>query len=83
MSGKSETTREVDARTNQPVQPLEFDVDSHDDYLRLREAFRHLPKIPILLRPEAQPTATAPNRSYNWLLTSEQSGGSIASHCMC
>ena len=24
MSGKSETTREVDARTNQPVQPLDL-----------------------------------------------------------
>jgi hypothetical protein len=82
MSGKSETTHEVDARTNQPVQPLEFDVNSHDDYLRLREAFRHLPKIPTLLRPEEQPTATAPNRSYNWLLTLEQSGGSIVLHVL-
>src|SRR5215469_5244430 len=82
MSGKSETTHEVDARTNQPVQPLEFDIDSHDDYLRLREAFSRLPKIPTLLRPEEQPTATAPNRSYNWLLTSEQSGGSIVLHVL-
>ena len=38
-----ETTREVDARTNAAVQPLHFDVDSHDDYLRLREAFSRLP----------------------------------------
>jgi hypothetical protein len=61
MSGKSQTTRDVDARTNQPVQPLQFNVNSHDDYLRLREVFRHLPKIPTLLRPEEQPTATAAN----------------------
>ena len=37
MDGNSETTRAVDARTNQPVEPLEFEVNSHDDYLRLRE----------------------------------------------
>jgi mannose-6-phosphate isomerase-like protein (cupin superfamily) len=82
MSGKSEATRAVDARTNQPIEPLAFDVDSHDDYLRLRAVFAALPKIPTLLRPEEQPTATAPNRSYNWLLTSEQSGGSIVLHVL-
>lgn len=82
MSGTSETTRAVDARTNQPVEPLAFDVNSHDDYLQLREAFCRMAKIPTLLRPEEQPTATAPNRSYNWLLTSEQSGGSIVLHVL-
>jgi quercetin dioxygenase-like cupin family protein len=82
MSGNSETTDEVDARTNQPVEPLQFDVNSHDDYLRLREAFSRLPKIPTLLRPEEQPTAMAPHRSYSWLLTSEQSGGSIVLHVL-
>jgi mannose-6-phosphate isomerase-like protein (cupin superfamily) len=82
MDGKGEMTRAVDARTNQPVEPMEFVVNSHDDYLRLREAFTRMPKIPTLLRPEEQPTATAPNRSYNWLLTSEQSGGSIVLHVL-
>jgi mannose-6-phosphate isomerase-like protein (cupin superfamily) len=82
MSGKSEITREIDARANQKVEPLHFDVDSHDDYLRLREAFTRMPKIPTLLRPEEAPVGSAPNRSYNWLLTSEQSGGSIALHVL-
>jgi mannose-6-phosphate isomerase-like protein (cupin superfamily) len=82
MSGNSETTGAVDARTNQKVEPLHFDVDSHDDYLRLREAFSRMPKIPTLLRPEEAPAGTAPNRSYSWLLTSEQSGGSIALHVL-
>jgi mannose-6-phosphate isomerase-like protein (cupin superfamily) len=41
-----------------------------------------MPKIPTLLRPEEAPTATAANRSYNWLLTSEQSGGSIVLHVL-
>lgn len=81
-STKKDTTREVDARTNQPVEPLQFDVNSHDDYLRLRQAFAGMPKIPTVLRPEEAPTATAPNRSYNWLLTSEQSGGSIVLHVL-
>ena len=72
MSGKSEATRAVDARTNQPIKPLAFDVDSPDDYLKLRAAFAALPKIPTLLRPEEQPTATAPNRSYNWLAVAQQ-----------
>jgi mannose-6-phosphate isomerase-like protein (cupin superfamily) len=82
MSGSDKTTREVDARTNRKVEPLEFDVDSHDDYLRLREAFSSMPKIPTLLRADEAPTGTAPNRSYNWLLTSEQSGGSIVLHVL-
>jgi mannose-6-phosphate isomerase-like protein (cupin superfamily) len=82
MNGKSDSTREVDGRTNQPVEPLQFDVDSHDDYLRLREEFSRMPKIPTLLRADEAPTATAPNRSYNWLLTSEQSGGSIVIHVL-
>jgi mannose-6-phosphate isomerase-like protein (cupin superfamily) len=82
MNGKSELTREIDGRTNQPVEPLQFDVDSHDDYLRLREAFSAMPKIPTLLRPDEAPTAAASNRRYNWLLKSEQSGGSIALHVL-
>lgn len=82
MSSSGETTSEVDARTNRNVEPLQFDVDSHDDYLRLREAFSRLPKIPMLLRPDEAPASTAANRSYNWLLTSEQSGGSIVLHVL-
>ncbi len=82
MNANAETTREVVARTNQRVEPLQFDVNSHDDYLRLREEFSRLPKIPTLLRPDEAPTSAALNRSYNWLLTSEQSGGSIVIHVL-
>jgi mannose-6-phosphate isomerase-like protein (cupin superfamily) len=82
MKIKSETTREVDGRTNQPVAKLQFDVDTHDDYLRLRERFAAMPKIPTLLHLEEAPTETAPKRKYNWLLTSEQSGGSIVIHVL-
>jgi quercetin dioxygenase-like cupin family protein len=79
---KSEKTREVDARINQKVEPLQFDVDSHDDYLALRRRFAEMPKIPMLLQLDEAPAGKAPNRSYNWFLTSEQSGGSIAIHVL-
>jgi mannose-6-phosphate isomerase-like protein (cupin superfamily) len=79
---KSETTREIDARTNQKVEPLQFDVNSHDDYLRLRETFASMPKIPTLLHVDEAPMTKAPSRTYNWFLTSEQSGGSIVIHVL-
>src|SRR5277367_4088940 len=82
MKIKSEKTRAVDARTNQTVEKVRFDVDSHDDYLRLREQFSGMPKIPMLLRADEAPVTTAPNRTYNWFLTSEQSGGSIVIHML-
>jgi hypothetical protein len=82
MKIKSEKTREVDARTNQTVEKMQFDVDSHDDYLRLREQFSRMPKIPMLLRADEAPVTTAPNRTYNWFMTSEQSGGSIVIHML-
>ena len=80
MKTKSESTREIDARTNQKVEPLPFDVNTHDDYLRLREQFARMPKIPTLLHVDEAPMTKAPSRTYNWFLTSEQSGGSIAIH---
>ena len=82
MKTKCAETLATDARTNQKVEPLTFDVDSHEDYLRLRQAFAAMPKIPTLLHVDDAPTAAGPNRSYNWLLTSEQSGGSIAIHVL-
>jgi mannose-6-phosphate isomerase-like protein (cupin superfamily) len=82
MIVKSELTKAVDARTNQPVEPVQFDVDSHDDYLRLREQFSRMPKIPTFLHIDEAPVSKAPNRSYNWFLTSEQSGGSIVIHVL-
>jgi mannose-6-phosphate isomerase-like protein (cupin superfamily) len=82
MIVKSKITEEVDSRTNQPVEPLRFDVDSHDDYSRLREQFARMPKIPTFLHSDEAPVTTAPNRTYNWLLTSEQSGGSIVIHVL-
>jgi mannose-6-phosphate isomerase-like protein (cupin superfamily) len=82
MIVKTEQTKAVDARTNQPVDPVHFDVDSHDDYLRLREQFTGMPKIPTFLHIDEAPVTKAPNRSYNWFLTSEQSGGSIVIHVL-
>ena len=82
MKAKSERTRAVDALTNQPVGKLQFDVDSHDDYLRLRATFAAMPKIPTLLHLDEAPIESAPKRKYNWLITSEQSGGSIAIHVL-
>lgn len=82
MLNKSEKTREVDARTNRKVEQLPFDVDSHDDYLRLREALSRMPKIPTLLHVDDAPVTKAPSRTYNWFLTSEQSGGSIVIHVL-
>lgn len=82
MATKGKRTLETDARTNQKVDPLPFDVESHEDYLRLRREFARMPKIPTLLNVADAPTATGPHRSYNWLLTSEQSGGSIALHVL-
>jgi len=82
MTGKSEQTRAVDALVNKPVEPLRFEVNSHDDYMKLRETFRGMPKIPALLNLADAPVTTAPSRTYNWLLTSEQSGGSIVIHVL-
>jgi mannose-6-phosphate isomerase-like protein (cupin superfamily) len=82
MSIKGEKTLATDARTNQPVDALPFTVESHDDYLRLRQEFARMPKIPTLLHVDDAPVMTGPNRTYNWLLTSEQSGGSIAIHIL-
>jgi mannose-6-phosphate isomerase-like protein (cupin superfamily) len=80
MGTKSETTRAVDARTNQPVEPLSFDVNSHEDYRALREKFAGMPKIPMLIGAGEAPSEQAPMRGYEWLLTSEQSGGSTVIH---
>jgi mannose-6-phosphate isomerase-like protein (cupin superfamily) len=82
MKVKSETTSDVDARTNQAVDKLQFDVNSHDEYLQLREQFSRLPKTPMLLHVDDAPVTTAPLRTYNWFLTSEQSGGSIVIHML-
>jgi mannose-6-phosphate isomerase-like protein (cupin superfamily) len=82
VTNKSEATRAVDARTNQPVEPLLFEVTSHEDYLRLRETFSGMPKIPMLMPLDDAPVTKAPMRTYNWLLTSEQSGGSIVIHVL-
>jgi mannose-6-phosphate isomerase-like protein (cupin superfamily) len=82
MTSTNRKNIETDARTNQPVEPLAFDVDSHEDYLRLRETFAQMPKIPMLINVADAPVAGGPNRRYNWLLTSEQSGGSIALHVL-
>jgi hypothetical protein len=60
MKIKSEKTREVDARTNQKVEKLQFDVNSHDEYLRLREQFSDMPRIPTLLHVDEAPVTTAP-----------------------
>jgi mannose-6-phosphate isomerase-like protein (cupin superfamily) len=61
---------------------VRFDVDSHEDYLRLREQFSLMPKIPAFLHIDEAPVTKAPNRAYNWFLTSEQSGGSIVIHVL-
>lgn len=82
MLDKSEKTHGVNARTNQKVEPLPFNVNSHDDYLRLRETLSRMPKIPTLLHVDDAPVTTAPSRTYNWFLTSEQSGGSIVIHVL-
>ena len=82
MIEKSDVTRAVDARTNQPVEPVSFDVKSHDDYLRLRAQFAAMPKIPALVHVDDAPMTKAPSRTYNWCLTSEQSGGSIVIHVL-
>jgi mannose-6-phosphate isomerase-like protein (cupin superfamily) len=82
MPTKGPKTFETDARTNQAFAPLDFDVDSHEDYLRLRKTFARMPKIPTLVNVADVPATKGPSRSYNWLLTSEQSGGSIALHVL-
>lgn len=80
MTIKGETTSEVDARTNQKTAPLEFSVQSHEDYVRLRAALRRMPKIPTLVNEADVPETKAAGRSYRWFLKSEESGGSIAIH---
>ncbi|HEY1934060.1 MAG TPA: cupin domain-containing protein [Acetobacteraceae bacterium] len=82
MANKSEQTRAVDARTNRAVEPLQFEVNSHDDYLRLRETLSAMPKTPLLTHVDDAPVTRAPMRTYNWFLTSEQSGGSIVIHVL-
>lgn len=82
MNSHKETVRQTNARLNQPVEPLDRDVDNHNDYLALRDEFRRMPKIPTLMHVDDAPIQQEPGRYYNWLLTSEQSGGSIALHIL-
>ena len=82
MKSMKDMNKESDARTNKPVDPLDWDVDSHMDYTRLREEFARMPKIPTLIHVDEAPVQEVPGRFYNWLLTSEQSGGSIAIHIL-
>jgi quercetin dioxygenase-like cupin family protein len=79
---KSEKTDEINSRTNQRVSAMPWNVTNHDDYETLRTKLAELPKIPTLVNVNDAETTTAPGRTYNWLLTSEQSGGSIAIHRM-
>jgi mannose-6-phosphate isomerase-like protein (cupin superfamily) len=79
---KSEKTKEVDARTNLPVPKLEFEVHSPEDYAKLREKFRKMPPTPVLVHVDDVEREEFPElgRRYDWLLRSEQSGGSIVLH---
>jgi quercetin dioxygenase-like cupin family protein len=79
---KSETTKEVDARTNQPVPRLDWEVRSPEDYAKLREAFRQMPPTPVLTHVDDVEVEDFPERGrrYDWLLRSEQSGGTIVVH---
>jgi hypothetical protein len=61
MTSTNRRNIETDARTNHPVEPLPFDVESHEDYLRLRETFAQMPKIPMLINATDAPVATRPN----------------------
>jgi len=77
---KSEVTVAVDALTNTPVRKLEWDVNTEEDYRKLREEFAKMPKTPVLLNVEDAEREELPGRRYDWLLRSEQSGGTIALH---
>lgn len=80
MAKKSEITRQVDQLTNKPVPTLEWEIKSEDDYRRLRDAFAKMPKTPVLMNVADAERENLKGRSYDWLLKSEQSGGTIALH---
>lgn len=80
--GKSEVTKEIDARTNQPVPRLEWKVETPDDYKRLREAFTKIPPTPVLVHVDEVESEEGYGRKYNWLLRPEQSAGQIALHLL-
>ena len=80
MVKKSDTTRQVDALTNQPVASLDWDIKSPEDYQRLRAEFAKMPMTPVLTNVANVEREDHKGRSYDWLLKSEQSGGTIALH---
>ena len=82
MSKETEKTKEVNSRTGQNPPPLPFAVNSHDDYMALRQALAALPQIPTVVNIADAQIEKRPGREYRWLVTSEQSGGTIALHHM-
>jgi quercetin dioxygenase-like cupin family protein len=78
--GKSRQTDDVDARTNKHVPQLNWPVHTHADYIALHEELTNLPPTPRLVHVDEVPVTSAPGRTYEWLISSEQSGGSIVLH---
>ena len=80
MVMKSDATRQVDSLTNKPVPPLEWEIKTPEDYQRLRAEFAKMPMTPVLTNVADVEREDLKGRSYDWLLKSEQSGGTIALH---
>lgn len=74
---KSALTEQVDALTNEDVPRLDWPVKTHEDYRALREAFAKMPQTPRLVHADEVIRTSLPGRIYDWLITSEQSGGTI------
>jgi hypothetical protein len=65
MKSMQDMNNETDARTNEPVDPLDWNVDSHMEYTRLRQEFTRMPKIPTLIHVDEAPLQEVTGRFYN------------------
>jgi mannose-6-phosphate isomerase-like protein (cupin superfamily) len=73
-----ERTRQTDALTNSAPQRIEADIESHEQFMALREAWKDKPMIPVLIAKEDAPLVSFPGQDGRTLLSSDQSGGTVA-----
>jgi mannose-6-phosphate isomerase-like protein (cupin superfamily) len=71
-------TVDVNARTNEPPQRVEVDVQTNDDFQNLRREWREQPKYPTLVHKDDAPVVTFPGQEARVLLNGDQSGGTAS-----
>src|ERR1043166_3157723 len=78
MSKIAERTKETDALTNKKPAKLEMDVDTNEDFQRLRQAWVGRLKYPTLVHKDDAPLVQFPGQAARVLLNGDQSGGVVS-----